>query len=79
MRTHYEESPTPVPDLCSAISREQGSFRRVFKLLVFTHVINICMIVQFNSRRIRSGHNMAAFSLFKGTNMVAVTSCENRE
>ena len=40
---------------------------------------SVCIIIELNSRRIWSGHQQAAFSLFRGTNMAVVTSCENRE
>ena len=39
----------------------------------------ICIKTEFNSRRINWGSNMAVVSLFRGSNMAAVTSGENQE
>ena len=39
----------------------------------------ICMKIEFNSRRINWGSNMAVVYLFRGSNMAAVTSGENQE
>ena len=40
---------------------------------------SVCIIIELNSGGFGRGTNMAAFSLFRGTNMAVVTSCENRE
>ena len=39
----------------------------------------ICIKIEFNFRNINWGSNMAVVSLFRGSNMAAVTSGENQE
>ena len=39
----------------------------------------ICIKIEFNSRRVNWGSNMAVASLFRGSNMTAVTPGENQE